>query len=348
MAILTIFMAGYGTVAADGFKNLKIMGSGETKMKRRIPASILIPVIMTLVLTSCAGAAEVKLTASDGAAGDYSTPISGDSAIVGAYLDDGGGRDSGSAYVYDILTRPPPDHTNLANITGNFRVNHIESAGSGNATDSYSISVNGVWHNITPNTFRNNGTFRIWGNVLPEVTNVSATPDTILYDNGRPGTPGTNLTSLSANVTDVDGSIDTVTIDLSSIGGLPAQPMKHVSEDIWAVTTNATEVNINAPNFTHQLTINAIDDEGGINNSASIELTVLKRGDVNGDGLVDGMDADYISDYVIGLEPKASDPLDVLVGDVIGEAGNPVGDRVVDMMDALYIAMYISDEAGEP
>ena len=690
MAILTSFTAGYGTVAADCFKNLKIRGSGETKMKRRIPASILISVIMALVLTSCAGAAEVKLNASDGAAGDYSVPISGDSAIVGAYPDDDGGRDSGSAYVYDILTRPPPDPTNLVNTTGNFRVNHTWSAGSGTVIDSYNVSVNGVWHNTTTDTFRNdtytahawqnitvyawnrntetllegcisqntqipnnpttvtntsdrsggggenvyvdynaddvdsdtptfscnrtdlftdfstatgqgnwtttytdsgvyyvdfgvsdgwgstsnytmtimvggtspsvihsvlldpevvlpsgsinvtvtttdesgiasvtannvvlafvandtyegtitasdapgtynvtvvatdaspngnnatddsatylvteqqvppailhignvtvrpgesetipitvfdvvnmrvceidftydstvvyvtdvsrgnmrysfkfnlnngsgwmranaidvdglsgnvtfayltltavgnkgdvsgmefedsrlldvffkeiahirrNGTFRIWENVPPEVTNASATPGTILYDNGRPRTPGTNLTSLSANVTDVGGSIDTVTIDLSSIGGLPAQPMKHVSGDMWAVTTNATEVDINAPNFTHQLTINATDNDGGINNSVSIELTVLKRGDVNGDGLVDGMDADYISDYVISLEPEASNPPDVLAGDVVGEAGNPVGDGVVDMMDALYIAMYVSDEAGEP
>ena len=195
---------------------------------------------------------------------------------------------------------------------------------------------------------RRNGTFSIRANVLPEVTNVSATPIAILYDNGRPRTPGTNRTSLSAQVTDTDGSIATVTIDLSSIGGLTDQPMEHVSGDLWAVTTNATEVAINAPDFTHQLTIAATDDDGGINDSVSIELTVLKRGDVNGDGLVDEMDVDYISDYVAGLEPEASNPPGVLVGDVVGEAGDPVGDGVVDMMDALYIAMYTSGRAEEP
>ncbi len=49
-----------------------------------------------------------------------------------------------------------------------------------------------------------------------------------------------------------------------------------------------------------------------------------------------------------GLEPDASNPPDVLVGDVVGEAGDPIGDGVVDMMDALYIAMYASGRAEEP
>ncbi len=45
----------------------------------------------------------VKITASDGAAGDFfgsSVAISGDTAIVGAYFGDGNATDSGSAYVY--------------------------------------------------------------------------------------------------------------------------------------------------------------------------------------------------------------------------------------------------------
>jgi len=155
---------------------------------------------------------------------------------------------------------------------------------------------------------RRNGTFIIWENVPPEVINVSATPIAILYDNSRPRTPGTNISLLSAYVTDADGNITAVTINLSSIGGSPAQPMEHVSGDLWTLTTNAREVAaaINAPNFTHQLAITATDNDGGINDTERIELTVLKRGDVNGDGLVDEMDVDYISNYVAGLEPEAS------------------------------------------
>ncbi len=196
---------------------------------------------------------------------------------------------------------------------------------------------------------RRNGTFSIV-NVPPEVKNVSATLDTILYDNGRLRTPGTNITSLSAQVIDTDGNITAVTINLSSIGGSPVQPMEPVSdsEDVWAVNTTATEVDINAPDFTHQLTINATDNDGGINDSVSIELTVLKRGDVTGDGLVDKADADYISRYLAGLEPEASNPPVELVGDVVGKAGDPLGDGVVDLLDALYIAKYTSKLEEEP
>ena len=46
---------------------------------------------------------QAKLTASDGAAGDYfgsSVSVSGDTAVVGAYWDDDNGDRSGSAYVY--------------------------------------------------------------------------------------------------------------------------------------------------------------------------------------------------------------------------------------------------------
>ena len=195
---------------------------------------------------------------------------------------------------------------------------------------------------------RRNGTFSIRENIPPEVTSVSATPDTILYASGRPRAPGTDITSLSARVTDVDGSVTEVTINLSSIGGLSDQPMTHVSEDLWEVTTNAIDVTINVPDFTHQLTITATDNEGGVNDSVSTTITVLKRGDVNCDGLVDDMDADYISNCVAGIEPDALNPPDVLVGDVVGEAGDPLGDGVVDMMDALYIAMYASGKVEEP
>ncbi|MEA1909228.1 MAG: cohesin domain-containing protein, partial [Euryarchaeota archaeon] len=191
---------------------------------------------------------------------------------------------------------------------------------------------------------RDGGMFSIVSNVLPEVTNISATPDTILYDNGRPRAPGTDLTLLSAQVTDADGNVTEVTIDLSSIGGLVDQQMTHVSGDLWEVTTNATEVAINVSDFTHQLTITATDNDGGISDPASLELTVLKRGDVNGDGLVNKMDADYISRYLAGLEPEVS----ILVGDVVGEAGDPAGNGVVDLMDALYLAKYTEGMVGEP
>jgi len=257
---------------------------------------------------------------------------------------------------------------NINNGSGWMRANALDVYGqSGNVTFAYlTLAAVGNKSDVSEMEFeysrlldasfgeiahiRDNGTFSILPNVLPEVTNVSGAPGTILYDNGRPRTPGTNITSLSAYVTDADGNITAVTINLSSIGGSPAQPMEPVSGDLWEVTTNATEVAaaINAPDFTHQLAITATDDDGGINDSVSIELTVLKRGDVNGDGLVDRMDADHISRYLAGLEPEASNPPVVLAGDVIGDAGDPAGNGIVDLMDALYIARYTSGMVGEP
>ena len=238
--------------------------------------------------------------------------------------------------------------------SGNVVFAYVTLAAVGNKSDvsemefEYSRLLDASFGEIAH--IRDNGTFSILPNVLPEVTNVSATPDTILYDNGRPRTPGTNISLLSAYVIDTDGSITTVTINLSSIGGSPAHPMEPVSEGLWEVNITATEVAgaLNAPDFTHQLAITATDDDGGINDSVSIELTVLKRGDVNGDGLVDKADADYISRYLAGLEPEASNPPVVLVGDVIGDAGDPVGNGVVDLMDALYIAKYTSGMVEEP
>ena len=44
----------------------------------------------------------------------------------------------------------------LQNTTGNFWINHTWEAGLGNLTDSYNVSINGVWHNETIITYYNN------------------------------------------------------------------------------------------------------------------------------------------------------------------------------------------------
>jgi hypothetical protein len=74
-----------------------------------------------------------KLTASDGAAGDrfgYSVSISGDYAIVGAYLDDDNGSSSGSAY---ILKRDGTNWSEEAKLTAS------DGAGSDRFGNSVSI-----------------------------------------------------------------------------------------------------------------------------------------------------------------------------------------------------------------
>ncbi len=49
----------------------------------------------------------------------------------------------------------PPTPTNLQSTTGNFWVNNTWSAGSGNVTDLYNVSINGTWYNGSAATFKN-------------------------------------------------------------------------------------------------------------------------------------------------------------------------------------------------
>jgi len=72
-------------------------------MKRRILVSAVLSVLLLAALAANVHAAEVKITASDGAAGDWfgcSVAISGDHAVVGAHRDGDAGMDSGSAYIF--------------------------------------------------------------------------------------------------------------------------------------------------------------------------------------------------------------------------------------------------------
>ena len=72
-------------------------------MKTKILVSAVLSVLLLAALAANVHAAEVKITASDGAERDSfgrSVVISGDYAVVGAYLDDGAGQYSGSAYIF--------------------------------------------------------------------------------------------------------------------------------------------------------------------------------------------------------------------------------------------------------
>jgi hypothetical protein len=204
------------------------------------------------------------------------------------------------------------------------------TVGDGNLFD---VNFSAIDHTVI------NGTFTIGAEdgEPPLVTNASASRDTILNDNGRARAPGTNVTVLNVTVTDSGSGVANVTINLSSIGGSPVQPMEQIPEtNIWTVTMNATA----GINLTHQLTINATDNDGNYNDTVAIQLTVLRRGDVCRDDTIDHKDVMYIARYLAGLEPESSNPPTVLVGDVVGIAGDPEGDGVVNLMDALYIARY--------
>ncbi len=97
------------------------------------------------------------------ATGEYSWQTgSGDSGIYVWYFNssDGfGGVASETITITVTVSAPteyiPPDPVNLASTQGNFWINHTWQAGAGNATDSYNVSVNGVWTNGTTNTYSN-------------------------------------------------------------------------------------------------------------------------------------------------------------------------------------------------
>ena len=84
---------------------------------------------------------QAKLTASDGAATDYfgiSVSIDGDTAVIGAYLDDDNDYNSGSAYIFPLTPPSPPHQDTSAVITGSLDGNTTQGGftfGSLQATD---------------------------------------------------------------------------------------------------------------------------------------------------------------------------------------------------------------------
>jgi hypothetical protein len=166
----------------------------------------------------------------------------------------------------------------------------------------------------------------------PIVSKPSANPDTILNDNGRARVPGTNVSVLSVIVTDENG-IASVTINLSPIWGPgnDSVPMTNVmGTDQWAVEVNAPyDAGVGQ---VHNLAVNATDLSGNSNTTKTIELTVLRRGDVVRDNEVNMFDYLYIARYTVGLE---SAPDELVAGTIPADSHNGV-----NMLDALYIARY--------
>jgi len=167
----------------------------------------------------------------------------------------------------------------------------------------------------------------------PIVSNPSATPDTFLNDNGRPRIPGTNISQLSVTVTD-DTEVDTVTIDLSPIGGSYEAQMTNIpGTDTWTITTNAVE----GINIAHDLIVTATDTSGNSDSSVSIQLTILRRGDVDHDNDVDRAD-------LMKIKYSMRNGLSVFIADVYPATG----DNVVDRKDVFYIFDYVNGKADEP
>ena len=172
-----------------------------------------------------------------------------------------------------------------------------------------------------------NGSFTISVDTSPPiVTNPSASH---LIPDDTDGVPLWGETAvLNVTVTDWSG-VASVTIDLSTIGGSPAQLMTHIGDNIWSTTTNASA---GTPPQTYDLMVSETDILGYINTTECVQLIVMQNGDTNGNGLVDVSDvmllanyASYPGQYAISSE---------FVADV-------TGDGAVSIMDALLLINHV-------
>ena len=181
-----------------------------------------------------------------------------------------------------------------------------------------------------------NGAFTVNDTNPPEITNAIATPSEIFEKKGK-GKPRSHifLTRLNATIFDAGGIVN-VTVNLSSIGGSPVQPMERIAgTDVWTVTTYATS----GINLTHELVV-TVTDVAGNTNTSSIYLTVLLRGDIVRDGHINSGDALYIAKYLVGKESM----LPLLIGDIA-----PLeGDGVINSADAFYLAKYLVGKEVAP
>jgi len=182
-----------------------------------------------------------------------------------------------------------------------------------------------------------NGTVKV--NRAPEPSDTSppivTTPNATLYliPDDTDNDPRWGETSqLNVTITD-DSSILSVTINLSQIGGSSVQPMTNIGGNIWSVTTNASANTARWTGTAYEpycLQVNATDFYGNSNTSVSIELMVMKNGDVTSDGIVDFESGIRIINHDFYPEdPTYSLPIDT-IADV-------TGDGIVDFGDGIRI-----------
>jgi len=173
-----------------------------------------------------------------------------------------------------------------------------------------------------------NGLFTVVSDSSPPVvTHPSASQ---LIPDDTDGVPSWGETAtLNVTVTD-ESDIAGVTIDLSAIGGSPVQPMTYIGNDVWSVTTNASA---GTPPRTYELLVCATDIHGYTNMQESVELVVMRNGDVTGDNDVTPDDVALLENYVTypGRYAISSE----FVADV-------TDDGAVNIADAMMLANYVA------
>jgi len=175
------------------------------------------------------------------------------------------------------------------------------------------------------------------------VTSVTSTPQSalgsslsaILNENTRPRHTGDNETQITANVTDSGLGINSVTVDLSAIGGSAATLMEgpYPGTGQYKVKTKATA----GVNGTHFFVVTAKDNGGNTATGSTNSLTIYRRGDVVRNNIVDMGDSLYIARYTVGLQTIPDMNNFKFVGDLMPASDS---DYTVNMGDALYIARH--------
>ena len=174
-----------------------------------------------------------------------------------------------------------------------------------------------------------NGLFTVVSDTSPPVVTHSSASQLIPDDTD--GVPSWGETAtLNVTVTD-ESDIAGVTIDLSAIGGSPVQPMTHIGNNVWSVTTSASA---GTPPQTYDLTVCATDIHGYTNMQESVELVVMRNGDVTGDNDVTLDDVALLENYV--TYPGRYTISSEFVADV-------TGDGVINIADAMMLANHVAN-----
>ena len=145
-----------------------------------------------------------------------------------------------------------------------------------------------------------------------------------------------------------DSAISTVRVDLSQMGGSAITNASNAGNysdgTLWCVfnVTNASvgTAKWNATSGTYEsysLPVNATDIYSNSNTSVSIELVVMKNGDVSRNGDVTLYDSYYIAMWFldkVGFE------------EIVEEVADVSGNGEVSMYDSYYLAMWFLDKTG--
>jgi len=133
----------------------------------------------------------------------------------------------------------PPHPVSLSNSTGNFWVHFSWSAGTGNVTNSYNVSYNGIWDNTSSNTSRNesvgaHGYFDII--VYAYNSSGNGTLSTgYITDNMTVPNNAITISDVSASYTLNEGETLSIDADYSDVDG-----------DTGTFTDNSSEWNVNS------------------------------------------------------------------------------------------------------